>query len=492
MRCFLTAALLFPVVLLGQITVLQDSDFALASWTATKVTDTTPGAVSTFVVEQRQGGMPGAFRFLRQNFGVGFMRVAHARTGAVYDPRRSGAIASIDYSFDGNLLGPIPTRAVAYSILLVQNGTHYETTNHIVTGGGWTRYTGRNLIAADFARVAGTGPQTPDFSATGAPIQFGYLTANSSATVAGFTDSGIDNLSISVASFTQFPGANCLHFPPIAPLFESIYYLSQPNAAGDRLLVGRLGASAAAIQQKLRDLNLVPLPNSFNTAFCSPVELAPGQFFDAYVPTQAERMGDFSSFAAVLLDPRTGQPFPGGMIPINRLGDPFAWRITVLSPAATPGLLLSQTGLTFYATSGGSPPPSRRLTVATLPGALNFTASVATFRGQGWLAVTPSSGTTSAAVDVQVNPAGLAPGDYYGEISIAAAGTANSPQIVTVVFNVAAPNIALAPATEPAGLLFAASPGVAPAGQFITVTNLGTTAVNFAAAATFPRAAWFT
>ncbi len=279
--------------------------------------------------------------------------------------------------------------------------------------------------------------------------------------------------------------SSCLHFPAIPPPFSSIQYISQPNAAGDRLVVGRLA--------DLRDLQRIPLPNSPNAAFCAPVQLASGQLFDAYVPTAAERAGDFFAFAAVLLDPRTGQPFPAGRIPASRLGDPFGWRIAIASPAAGAGLVLSQTGFTFTATSGGPSPPSRTLTVLGSPGALAATATVSTFSGQGWLTVTPSSGNTPLALTVGVNPAGLAPGDYYGEIAIAAPGAANSPQIVTVVFNVAAANVTLAPTVEPTGLLFTSpTGGPAPANQTIAVTNLGTAAVNFTTVLSFPGARWFT
>jgi len=49
----------------------------------------------------------------------------------------------------------------------------------------------------------------------------------------------------------------------------------------------------------------------------------------AYVPTAAERIGDFTAYAGLtLMDPLTGGPFPGGnTIPANRLDTVFAWRI---------------------------------------------------------------------------------------------------------------------------------------------------------------------
>ena len=85
----------------------------------------------------------------------------------------------------------------------------------------------------------------------------------------------------------------------------------------------------------------IPLPSVTNQQFCGSVEIAPGLFVKAYVPTQKELSGDFSTFRA-LLDPLTRRfdfnngvfwmhSFPGGMIPPSRLYGVFAWRIPALS-----------------------------------------------------------------------------------------------------------------------------------------------------------------
>ncbi len=44
-----------------------------------------------------------------------------------------------------------------------------------------------------------------------------------------------------------------------------------------------------------------------------------GSFATATVPIRAERTGDFSSLSTVIKDPFTGQPFPGNIIPANRI-----------------------------------------------------------------------------------------------------------------------------------------------------------------------------
>ena len=113
-------------------------------------------------------------------------------------------------------------------------------------------------------------------------------------------------------------------FPAFFVPFTSVYYVSAPNAAGDRLLVGSLpAANLTAIQQQ------IPLPSAANQQFCSKVMLAPNYTLNAYVPTASERLGDFSAdgFGAAFIDPTKNQPFPGGVIPPNELGTVYAWRI---------------------------------------------------------------------------------------------------------------------------------------------------------------------
>jgi hypothetical protein len=127
------------------------------------------------------------------------------------------------------------------------------------------------------------------------------------------------------AAFSQ--GAPCRPFTFSVPPFASVYYITPPDAAGDMLVVGTPNPNDPTIQQLLAT---IPIPNAPNQQICGPVELAPGLEVNAYVPTAAERSGDFSAFAALLTDPSPGSPFPitGGIIPPQRWGEVFAWRIS--------------------------------------------------------------------------------------------------------------------------------------------------------------------
>jgi len=135
----------------------------------------------------------------------------------------------------------------------------------------------------------------------------------------------------------------CVQFPKgIIPFpFTSVFYITRANEAGDRLVVGKTpGVSFAAFLQR------VPLPNAPKQMYCQSVELAPGLFADAYVPTVAERVGIFSDFDGLLIDPDSKASFPGGRIPINRLWDLFAWRI-VARPLDSTIVLANQLAYTY-------------------------------------------------------------------------------------------------------------------------------------------------
>jgi uncharacterized protein (TIGR03437 family) len=86
-------------------------------------------------------------------------------------------------------------------------------------------------------------------------------------------------------------------------------------------LAGGLSAFGNAIQQP---------PSTINQEYCNAqVQLAPQQSYpNVYVPTAAERSGNFSAFAGLLVNPATNQPYQNGVIPASQLGNPYyAWRI---------------------------------------------------------------------------------------------------------------------------------------------------------------------
>jgi hypothetical protein len=152
--------------------------------------------------------------------------------------------------------------------------------------------------------------------------------------VSGVTSSEL----VMIGSVNQGPGKqSCLAFSTTTIPFTRIYYVTDPNLAGDRLVVGVPAASPDVFLKSIPN----PDPNVPNQQICDPLQLAPGFYANAYVPTKDERDGTFRDFAKVFLDPDSQSnhaAFPGGRIPktpTNRRdpADPnnpapvFAWRI---------------------------------------------------------------------------------------------------------------------------------------------------------------------
>jgi hypothetical protein len=124
--------------------------------------------------------------------------------------------------------------------------------------------------------------------------------------------------------------AQCVNYPSQLIPFSSIFYVTDPNSQGDRLVVGAPSADLQTLLQQLPS----SAPDSPNQVYCSPVELAPGFYGQAYVPTNdnaeeetnGERSGNFSAFEGLLVDPQTGTPIEGGQLGFPPT-DVFAWRI---------------------------------------------------------------------------------------------------------------------------------------------------------------------
>lgn len=185
----------------------SDGTFADADWDSVEIGDTACGSFTAAQVTS--GGNPDAFRRVTHSFCLGSLDVGHLRVAAVYDPPTQGAVSTVSFAFDARHLNASPEVAVAYAGLLFQNGSYYIGPVDPVFGDGWTHFERSSLTAGDFSRVGpGPGPATPDFSSAGAPIRFGYFTANSSqggpcdpadpCSVPQFRESGIDNWSVVV------------------------------------------------------------------------------------------------------------------------------------------------------------------------------------------------------------------------------------------------------------------------------------------------------
>jgi len=187
----------------GQVTFL-DTEFAPANWSLSTLQVGTGGAVSA--ASLIDDGVPGAWRSVGIALNdpgpdsptAAYALSAYAR--AVYFPSAQGAIASIYFSESLKAVAPTGDPQ-ASALLAVQDGETYFAAAVPIEGVTWGRRDAVGLGPAQFTWLTGSRPTRPiDFSATAAPIQFGYVrTANSGAGHRGFTvTSGIDNWQVDV------------------------------------------------------------------------------------------------------------------------------------------------------------------------------------------------------------------------------------------------------------------------------------------------------
>jgi len=152
-----------------------------------------------------------------------------------------------------------------------------------------------------------------------------------------------------------------------------------------------------------------------------------------------------------------------------------------LNVSNTPLMNVSPTSLAFDFVLGSSRTSDYKPVALTSTGdPLNFTVTYTTASGgSGWLAVAPTSGTTSANITVFVYAASLPLGTYTGSVTVAAtnANTQVIPVTVTVTSGV---NLSVTPTS----LTFSQSlGGAAPPAQKLSITTAGTS-VRFTATPT--------
>ena len=184
-----------------------DGEFADSDWTTTSRIET-EGANLDFVDNAQQqltGGNPDAYRRMTHQWGSGTQVVInHKYENFIYDPSVQGEFEGINYSDDRILFEPfVPGDVVGRSMAIFQGGDVFRLTRTSdipeIPGFGnteWQTLTLNNLQASDFVSL--TTGNSPDFSESGSPLQFGYQSSN---TIFGSTrtvEHGIDNWSVTL------------------------------------------------------------------------------------------------------------------------------------------------------------------------------------------------------------------------------------------------------------------------------------------------------
>jgi hypothetical protein len=123
---------------------------------------------------------------------------------------------------------------------------------------------------------------------------------------------------------------DCALFGATTVPFTSVNYITAPNDKGERLVVGAV-ADQGDLNTFLAGLTPASVPGQ---RYCDQVQLAPGYYADALVPTAQEILGNFPDFAGQLIDPNFNTPYEGGHMTMGTSNDPtqgtpyYAWRIS--------------------------------------------------------------------------------------------------------------------------------------------------------------------
>jgi hypothetical protein len=115
-------------------------------------------------------------------------------------------------------------------------------------------------------------------------------------------------------------------------------------------------------------------------------------------------------------------------------GSPKTIPVTfVVDPPSPPALSVTPATLSFSATTGGSDPAAKTVSVAnTGGGSLSYSVT----DDAPWLSVTPASGTAPGTLSVAPSIAGLTAGTHTATVTVSAAGATGSPKTVAVTLTV--------------------------------------------------------
>jgi uncharacterized protein (TIGR03437 family) len=191
----------------------------------------------------------------------------------------------------------------------------------------------------------------------------------------------------------------------------------------------------------------------------------------------------------VTADPSGLQPgsYSGRITVSTNTGEAAETSVVFSVTEARQSMLLSQTAVSFTAVSGGgSAPPQSFAVVNTGEGVMDWSAAASTLAGGSWLSVSPARGNSNAAslefppVDINVDAAGLAPGEYHGRILVSSPLATNSPQVLSVLLRVLPPGSDPGPVVRPTGLIFTSVVGSSSsATQEVRVSNLTSSQRSF-------------
>jgi hypothetical protein len=173
----------------------SDATFADPNWGLTTRYAQNGGSASAQQITS--GGNPGAYRLVNINVAAGNSTAVFAFSldnNAVYTPRTQGAITLFTYGEDRNTAGA----GQEFGPAALQDGTYYYAYAGSGPTTGW-QSTSASFASTDFQTPASSTAQ-PNFSLTGDPITFGFVSINNTNNSAFNSTAGYDNWSVTLTT----------------------------------------------------------------------------------------------------------------------------------------------------------------------------------------------------------------------------------------------------------------------------------------------------
>jgi len=176
--------------------VFEDTEFAMPDWSASVLAAPPPGG-PTVTVSQQLGYRRIVYEMPSWPTSVR-IPVVHAWLRSTYDPAVRGAILVLDYRQECIALEDRGLSFLHARLMLEQGGRVFMTSKDPWCYREWGSSSLDAQRADEFIALDGT-PGSPDFSANGAPIRFGFITeAEIAPSVSEPISQGVDNWKVTV------------------------------------------------------------------------------------------------------------------------------------------------------------------------------------------------------------------------------------------------------------------------------------------------------
>lgn len=211
----LCACVLLGMATQAQALVVSLGDMNATDWAQTTITVVGSDATSSSTT-QSTGGNPGSFWANRfdvghLNVGLNQIRLANIFNAVAYDPRASGALSSLVFSFDMLVIAS-PFSTAGFLIPAIEQGGHFFRHTLGATQIDTTSWQSKTFdvgLASEWSEVGSS--LKPDFSESGGILHFGYQSSmgvscpSSRGCAAGTIVSGLDNFRVEAIGTTPPP-----------------------------------------------------------------------------------------------------------------------------------------------------------------------------------------------------------------------------------------------------------------------------------------------